>query len=819
MSAGEWWNETRRAARRLARAPGFAVIVVLTLALGVGANTAIFTVLNAVLLQDLPYPAPERLVRVFEATPDDPVGSSFLRAPIVSEFRGWEEVFAGFTSIYSYREVGADLTDGDTPRRITIGRVSAGYFATMGVRPTMGRTFLEDDSFGPGENVSSATPAVQVAVLSHRLWLDHFDGDPEVVGRTTHLDGAAFEVVGVMPQGFNNAFGSPSDVWVPLDMRPGGSNSYGNYYLSGIARLSDGVTLEAAQERARVLASSFTEAQPDAGDAYPRLIPLQTDVVGATRSTMLWILAGAAGLVLLTACVNVANLLFARGLGLDRDLALRSALGSGRSRLIASILMENGILAGLGGAVGLAFGWAGVKALVALSPDALPMVAEIEVGLPVFLFALAVTVLALIAFGLTPALRLSRTSPADVLRSGDRASTVGRFAKRLRDGLVIAQLSAAVMLVAGAALLTRSFDSLVDVPLGIEPEGVLTFEVHLPGARYTDGPARQQFHEEFQARVASVPGVLNVGATSWLPVNGTYHTWGFSWTPDGAELGDDSQFYSTDIRIMAGDYFGTLGIELMSGVAPGDVDMESEPMVWINQTVVDEVFGDTDPVGQQMRVAGGTRRVMGVVEAIPHGPRGEVTRKSYIPHAQYASNRNWAMIQTVKAQGDLTVTRELIRAELKGIDPQLVLYRPNAFAGVLETVRAQDRFATLLMGTFAGLALILSLIGTYGVLTGSVAARTREIGIRMALGADTGTVRGMVLRYAARLTVPGVVLGLVGAWIGGRWIEALLFGVDAADPIAFAGSAVIFLAVGLVSAWIPAARATNVDTVQALTAE
>lgn len=819
MSPKEWLDETRRAARRLARAPGFALIVVLTLGLGVGANTAIFTVLNAVLLQDLPYLEPDRLVRVYESTPNDPEGSEFLRAPMVSEFRSWDEVFDAVGTLYSYREVGADLTDGDVPRRITIGRVAAGYFETMGIGPMIGRTFLEDESFGPGENVSTASPAVQVAILSNRLWLDHFDGDEEILGRTAHLDGAPFEIVGVMPKGFNNPFGSRSDLWVPQDLRPGRSNSFGNYYLSGVARLPAGVTLEAAQERARTLARAYTEVEPDAGEAYPMLVPLQRDVVGATRSTMLWILAGAAGLVLLTACVNVANLLFARGLGLDRDLALRSALGSGRSRLIATILLENGILAGLGGLVGLAVGWGGVRLLVAVSPNALPAVAEVQVGQQAFMFALVVTVGALVAFGLTPALRLSRTAPADVLRSGDRTSTIGRVVKRLRDGLVVAQLAAAVTLVAGATLLTRSFDALLDVPLGIETDGVLTFEVHLPSARYVDGPARHRFHEEFQERVAGLPGVSAVGATSWLPVNGRYHTWMFNWDPEVPDRGNDEAWYSTDVRVVTGDYFGSLGIEMLKGTDPESVDVEAEPMAWINQAIVDEVFGETDPLGQQLYLAGTNRRVMGVVEDIPHGARGEVSRKSYLLHAQYSNGRNWALIQTVKARGNLAVTRELIREELQSIDPQLVLYRPSAYASVLETVRAQDRFATLLMGAFAGLALILSLVGTYGVLAGSVAGRTREFGIRMALGADTDTVRSLVLRYAARLTIPGVVLGMVGAWIGGRWIETLLFGIEASDPVAMGGSVVVFVAVGFASAWVPARRATRVDTVQALTSE
>jgi hypothetical protein len=283
---------------------------------------------------------------------------------------------------------------------------------------------------------------------------------------------------------------------------------------------------------------------------------------------------------------------------------------------------------------------------------------------------------------------------------------------------------------------------------------------------------------------------------------------------------NDGTFQSTDVRIVAGDYFGVMGIELLQGVGPEQVDLEAEPMVWVNQQLADEVFAGVEPVGLQIGLAGGEgRRIMGIVETIPEDARGSMSRKSYIPHAQYSDNRNWSLIQTVKARGDLTDLREQIRGEIRAMDPQLVLYRPQSFEGVLGTVRAQDRFATVLMGAFAVLALMLSLVGTYGVLSGSVQGRTREIGIRMALGADNGSLRRMVLRYAAALTLPGVALGLLGAWLASRWIEALLFGVEAVDPIAYGLAVLVFLGVGLFSGWLPAVRATRVDTVQTLAAE
>jgi putative ABC transport system permease protein len=819
MSLKEWWGEVRFAARRLGRAPGFATIVVLTLGLGVGANTAIFTVVNAVVLEDMPYSDPDRLVRVYQASAENATGFEFMPAPLVAEYRTWDQVFDGFGALYTYREVGGDLTDGDVPRRITMTRVSAGYFKTLGVAPQRGRTFEAEESFGPGEAGSSATPIARVAIVSDDLWRHQFGGRLDLIGSTIEVDGDAWEVVGIMPAGFRNPFGSRSDLWVPQDLRPGGSNTLNNYYLSGVARLRDGVTLEAAQERVRTLATGYAEAQPDAEGMFPRLVPLHADVVGSTRQTMLWILAAAAGLVLLTACVNVANLLFARGLSRDRDLAVRSALGSGRARLVTGILTENGLLAIAGGLLGLALGWGGVRTLLRLAPAALPTSVDVVVGGPVFLFALAITVLALIVFGLTPALRLSRTAPAEVLRSGDRAASAGKLARRLGDGLIVLQVAAALSLVAGATLLTRSFDSLRSVDLGVDWHGVLTYEVHLPRARYADGAARETFHERLETRVAALPGVQSVGATSWLPVHGRYHTWGFYWDPEHPDGTNDDAWYGTDVRIIAGDYFESLGIDLLQGDPPSGVDLQAEDMVWVNRTLMDEVLEGVDPVGQTIWVAGAARRIMGIVEDTPYDTRGATSRKVYVPHAQYADNRNWALIQTVRAQGDLTDLRDGIRSALAELDPELVMYRPRSFESVLDEARAQDRFATVLMGALAGLALLLSLLGTYGMLAGSVTSRRREIGIRMALGADRRRVGRMVLAYAARLTVPGVLLGLVVAWIGSRWIEALLFGIDVADPISYAAAVTVFLVAGLLSALLPALRATRVDTVQTLAAE
>ena len=505
MSAQELWNEIKLAMRTLVRAPAFSLLVVATLALGVGANTAVFTVLDSVLLAPLPYDQPERLVRIYEDfMGDEELRTQFLRGAAVREYREWDEVFESFGVLYTYREMGGDLTDGDRPERIVVSYADAGFFETLGVEPLMGRTLREEESIFPGEG-SGRAPSAPVAVLTHGLWQRRFAADPLVVGKTVELDGSTFEVVGVMPEGFTNPFGSPPDLWVPQDLRVGGRNSWNNHYLSGIARLQDGVTLEQAEERLYVLSAGLTESNAEADETGIRVFPLRDDLVGRSRRTMLWVLAVAVGLVLLSACVNVGNLVFARSLGRGRDLAVRGALGSGRLRLMAHLLMESAILAASSGIVGVAVGWVGVRSILVMAPDALPALVTPELSVRVFVVALTTTTVALALFALVPALRMSLTSPADALRAGGRGGTGGRGLRSIRNVLVVTQVAVAMVLMVGAGLLVRSFAEVQRVDLGFDGEGVLTFEVHLPEARYPNGDSRHLFHD---SRPASPPTVF-----------------------------------------------------------------------------------------------------------------------------------------------------------------------------------------------------------------------------------------------------------------------------------------------------------------------
>jgi putative ABC transport system permease protein len=823
VGGSEWGivtGELRRAVRSLVAAPLFSAMVVATLALGVGANTAVFTALDAVLLEPLPYPDADRLVRVYEVSLEDGT-SNYLRGLGVLEYGSWEDVFESFGVLYTYREAGGDITEADTPERVVVSLVDAGFFDVMGVAPLLGRTFRPEESRIAGEGSASLTTMMgavaRVAILSERLWARRFGRDPGVVGRQLHLDGETLEVVGVMPASFTTPFGSTPDLWIPQNLTPGGSNSWGNHYISGVAKLREGVSLGAAQERVDALADAMRRTYPEAGDWGVSLVPLREAVVGGTRRTMLLVLAGAVALVLLSACVNVGNLVFARNLGRAREIAVRGALGAGRPRLLMHLLSESAVLAVAGGVAGVAVGWLGVRGLLGLAPDALPAQLTPEPNVRLFLVALAAATAALVLFGLAPALHFSAAAPGDAMREGGRGGTERKATRRARGALVAAQVAAAVVLVVGSGLLVRSFAALTRVELGVEPEGVLTFEVHLPVARYPDGAARHRLHDELQRRVAALPGVGAAGATSWLPVNGRYHTWGLS--SDPGNLDNDDAWLATDVRMVAGSYFDALGIDVLRGEPLESLDAAGPLVVWLSRSLALRAFGDSDPVGRMVQVAGEPRRVAGVVEDVRHDPRAEPFPTVYVPHAHYADNRNWALVQTVRARGDLRALEARVRDELRALDPNLVLYRPRPMDALLESSRAQDRFATALMGAFALLALCLSSVGIYGVVAGLVERKRREIGIRIALGARSRAVRAMVLRTALGLAVVGSAAGVLASWLGARALESLLFEVEPLDVSVFAAAVTLLTVLSVTAAWIPARRATRTDPARALVAE
>ena len=815
------WSELASAPSALVRTPRFAALVVLTLALGVGANTAVFSVLDAALLRPLPYPEPERLVSVIETWEGEPM-FEFVRAPAVRAMRSWGEVFEGVATMYTYRETGADLTGRDRAERLSVSPVSAGFFALLGGEPILGRVFEEDESYGPGEH-GGRSAAPRSAVLSHELWARRFGADPDVVGRLIELDGRSVQVVGVMEPGFRQPMGVAADVWVPQDLRAGGSNHWGNFYLTVIGRLQDGVSEDQARERMAAHVAAIREAEPDSGEWGVLLEPLQSKLVGETRRTLLWVLSAAVLLVLLSACVNVANLVFARGLRREQELAMRGVLGAGRRRLMLQLLSENLWLAVLGALVGLGLGWFGLRTLLLLGPEALPRHAAPGLSPSVFLFALAAVGATLLLFGLAPSLLLSRVAPSQALRAGGRSGTETRGLRRTRTGLVVAQASVAMVLLIGAGLLLRSFERVQRAELGVLTENALTFEVNLPGTRYPEGAGRQAFHERLHERIATLPGVSSVGAISWLPLNGRYHIWGGTARVDDPAADEPevlARSDGADVRVANGDFLDALGIRLLSGQAPGEVTVapDGEELVWINRSVATQLFDDgTDPVGEVIWAANALRRIVGVVEDAAVDGRGSKFPAVYVHHTQYADNRNWPLSQVVRVQGDPLSLVPLIRAEMEQIDADLVLHQPRSLESLLATSRVQDRFALLLMGLFALLATMLVSIGMYGVLAGHVAQYRRDFGIRMALGASRGHVLRRVLAQALRMAAVGVAVGGTLSWAGSRWVSSLLFEVEPGDPLTIASALGVVFLLCLMAGFLPAHRATRVDPARSLT--
>jgi predicted permease len=798
-------SDLRFALRQMLKKPGFAIIAVLTLTLGIGANAAIFSVLDAVVLSPLRFPEPERLIRVYEADSESSAaGIGYHTVPDFLDLRRDVEGIEHLAAIYTYREAGRDLTDGDVPQRIQVLPTSAGYFEVWGVSPLLGRGFVQ------GEEREDAN----VVILSYRLWQSHTGGDPDVLGTTIRLDGAAYTVVGVAPARFRDVAGGDVDAWVPLDLEEG-EYSRQNHFLSLIGRLESGVTVAQAQSHVSAVNARLVEEYDEIPDTQlMRVVSMHEDVVG-TADTMLRILMGAAGLVLLIACVNVANLFLARSLGRRREIAIRSALGSGRGRLVRQFFAESLLVATLAGMAGLVVAHLGVRFLLSISPEAVARVEEVGLDGRLLMFAAGVTALTALLFGLVPALRGSRVDLTSDLREGSRGTAGGKRSTRIRTALVATQVALALVLLIGAGILIKSFAALQGQDLGFDSSDLLTFEVHLPDARYEDPALRVDFHQRFHERLRSIPGVEAVAATSWLPAAGPYHDWGYRYEDADGEL----QWEGAQMRIIEGDYFETMGIPLLGGRTFDAGDGEDAPPVMIiSETAAGIAFPDRGALGQQFYSADTVRTIVGVVPDVAYDARGSRKSKVYIPHTEYGDDRNWALVQVVKTHAGLGILPQ-VRRELDAIDPELVIYRARTMEQVLGRHMESERFALTLMGIFSGVALLLAAIGVYGILSYSVSQRTREFGIRMALGATTGAVRRRVLAQGAALAGGGLIAGLLGTFWLSKLLQSMVFGVSVTDPIIFALVTLCLALVALAAGYVPARRATRVTPMQALREE
>ena len=793
-----WTRDLAYAVRSLSSARKFSAIVILTLALGLGANTAVFSVLHAVVLRPLPYDDPHRLVRVYHVAND---ADNYMPQPAFRAFRDGSTTL-DLAPVYTYNSEGADLTDRAQPERVAVLPVGADYFRVLGVRLLAGQPFARD-----AERANAG-----VVVVSERIWREYLGARADGVGRTLSVNGVRQQVVAVVPDAFEDPLVPGVEIWTPLDFQSPNRTQWYNHYLSVIGRLRPGATIEQAQAELETIARQI-ESNYGASTVRrtARVTPLQVDTVG-TAGSLLWMLLGAVGLLLTIACVNVAGLVLARGAARAQELAVRAALGCSRWRLARQLILESVLLSLAGGIVGLVSARIVTRLLLVAAPESVARAAADTSGSSiVFAFGFAVALVAGLACGLAPALQHARPNLEGVLRESGRGSSGSRRQARFRQVLVVCQIALALVLLTGAGLLMRSFERLSGVDLGLRADNVLTFQVNLPAGRYAEPERRAAFHVTFQERLAAIPGVNAAGAVSRLPVTGTYHTWNAART-DRTE----NTSVPADQRVVEGRFFEALGIRILRGRTFNAQDGATPRQVVINDRLARTLYPDEDPIGHRLRVSGGEAEIIGVVADVAVGARAATPSIVYHLHRQFAANRNWGLTEVVSSDRPAARLLDDIRHELHAIDPALVLHQPRMLADIIGRGVAQERFAMLVVTAYAGLALTLAAVGLYGVLSYSVSRRRREMGIRLALGAQTGAVRALVVREGGLLAIAGVALGLTAALAATRALGTLLFGVTARDPITFALAAATLVAIALVASWIPARSATRIDPIQAL---
>ncbi len=801
-------QDVRYAFRRLRRSPGFAAVAILTLALGIGANSAIFSVVNAVLLRSLPYADAERLVLVTHVTntgdraPVSPANFRDVRA----EIRSLEEL-----SFWTYSS--STLTGAGDPVRLEGAGVGAHFFEVLKAAPLLGRTFRPDEN-EPGRS--------RVAVLGHGVWRQRFGSDPRIVGRTLTLDGEPYEVVGVMPEGFG--FPSGRELWVPQEYDADfvGDASRGSWFISPIGRLKPGAPHEQVARDVGALAARLKRQYPESNaEVGMTSVSLYEQMVGGVRVSLL-VLLGAVGLVMLIACANVANLLLARAAAREGEVAVRVALGAGRGRLIRQLLAESVVLALLGGLAGLVLAVWGTGALVALEPQGIPRLGEVRVDATVAAFTLGVSLLAGVLFGLAPAVQVTRSGLFGSLREGGRGALTGRGSARLRNTLVVAEMALAVMLLAGAGLLIRSFVRLQSVDPGFRTEGALSFTLSLPDAAYRGEPQRAAFYERLQERLAALPGVREAAAVSELPMGGSARFLTFA--VEGADPVQPGREPASQILRATPGYFRAMGIPVERGRAIAPQDRAGAPRVMVmNREAARRFFPGRDPVGRRILLALGADtatvswEVVGVVGDVRQfGMNEDAQPAMYFPQAQAPEGSMGVVLRTAVAP--LSVAGA-VRREVQELDPDLPVNDLQPLEQLTAESVSQPRFYMLLLTIFAGVALALAAIGIFGVISYGVAQRTREIGVRVALGADPASVLRIVVGGALGLAGLGVGIGLLGALAGTRVLAGLLFGVTATDPATYAGVAALLLGVAALASWLPARAATRVDPAIALRAE
>ena len=806
------FQDLRYGARVLLKHKGFTLVAVLTLALGIGANTAIFSIVQAVLLRPLPFAQQEQLVMLWKQ--DTNAGSPFVELAL-AEVRDWQQqahTFAGFAAmpatVYGYGYV---LTGRGDAVQLESSKVSGSFFSLLGVQPEYGRVFNENDDHLNGP---------KVAILSNRIWRKRFNADPNIIGQTITLTEQGFTVIGVMPAKFE--FPKGVDLWLPLKttMIARAAENRGATFLQAVGRLKPGVTLAQAEADMNAVISRIASQHPETQATGHRIVirPLAAYLFGDARPA-LWLLLGATGMLLLIATANIANLLLARATARRREFAVRAALGAGRFRLVRQCLSESLVLALAGGAGGVLLASWLIQLLIRVAPSDIPRIEEVGLNGTVLFFSLVATLLTAILCGLVPALTTARLDLNQALSEGGSKMSGERSGLRTRSALVIAEVAVTVVLLAGATLILRSFVNLSRVDLGFDPHHVLTMHLRVQGAKYGQPEARREFFRQLIERLEAQPGVVAASAVLIRPMEGTAG-WDTPFTLEGQSVAQALKNRVPNFEAVTPHYFRTFRIPMKAGREFTDEDTNQSPLTAIiSETMAKTLFPGVDPLGKRIRLGAAApedpwRTIVGIAGDVRYRELQNVRFDLYFPFAQWPSAFvNHFAVRTTTEPAALLAT---VRREVAAIDPTQAITRVATMDELVAANLAQSRFSAVLLNWLSGLALLMAAIGIYGVLAYSVARRTGEFGIRLALGAQAGDILRLVIGQGMRLVVVGLVLGLTASFALTRLIAGLLFEVSPTDPLSFAGIVLLLMAIALFACSLPARRATKVDPMVAL---
>ena len=817
-------NDIRYGIRQLIKHPAFTIIAILTLALGIGANTAIFSVVNAVLLKPLPFPEPDQLIAfgMTDARAKDQTNLGSLSYPDFFDFRDQNRTLS-YSAVYRDRAFALSAEEGATSLRGQ--KVSAEFFDVLGIKPQMGRAFTRDDEL-PGGG-----PAGFTVIISHDFSRRHYGADPNVIGRTIVLDRRPYTIAGVLPPGFQFPIQSdPIDFYVTIAedaANPDGSQpatkQRGNHSLQAIARLKPDATVAQAQSDLAAIAAALSRQYPESNTNFGVAAKaLREDMIGDVR-TALYILFGAVVCVLLIANANVANLLLARASARGKEIALRAAMGASRIRIIRQLLTESLLLSAIGGVAGLLVAQWGTEALIKAVPQNIPRIANIQLDAAVLIFTLLISMATGVVFGLVPAWHASHVDLNSSLKSGTRGGSGGENKGRVRNVLIMAEVAIALVLLIAAGLLIQSFARLGRVQTGLRSERLLTARIGLSDVGYPKNENVIAFYDQFLARIRAIPGVESASAILPLPLSGSNMVTSFDNADDPKPEG---QRPAAPVRIIATDYFKTTGIPVRSGrVFDEREQYNSPPVVIVNERFVQKFFPGQNPIGKRIQPGFSAddtgekwREIIGVVANVKHlSLKNEDSPEMYLPRTQIPIGVMSLVIRT--AVSDPNTITNSVRKELAALDSTIPLMSVHVFDFYISRSLARPRFNTLLLSIFAGTALLLTAIGIYGVLAYSVSQRTNEIGIRIALGAGKTSIFRLIVGQAMTLVGISVVIGLAGAFAATRLLSSLLFGVGASDPATFISIVFLVSGVAFIAAWVPARRATRVDPIIALRAE